>query len=349
MSGWDAMAKELRRQKDEEEALSAKKTPRSTGGGGDGGWGAMAAELQRQKAEEEAMSGRRSKRIEPDTQSIRSNTTKKPSLWDRIRGRNNSREDLRVPTNPRPISRSSLASRPPTETKKKSLWDDMNFNGEGPGMESTKKKSLWDDMNFNGDGPGTEGPKKKSLWDDMNFNGEGSGMESAKKKSLWDDLDMDSLQNRRSTWGDITKEDLIKLREIKSGSNWNQITKDDISKLRSNWNSITEDDLNRLKELKSRSHWDELSLDDIRKLKELNNSETEYKFQKVPNNIRCGTFISPNMPSVLTNFEPPQLACANFQTPNVNPMTCFEVNEFKRKYPLVHTVIFSTPPIVFRA
>lgn len=335
-------------------------------------WAAMAEELKRQNAEE-AAAGKNdvepprpppTKKTEPDAISVRSNTSKKPSLWDRVRGRKNEQEA----SNTKQRLRSTTPSM--AGTKKPSLWDNLDFGGgtndpksninSNSGTPGAKKPSLWDNLDFGG---GANDPKSNINSSSNRNSGWGSitqedlmKLRALKNDGYWSGItsedimklkNMDSGSNRNSGWGSSTQEDLMKLRSLKTGGYWSGITDDDIKKLRgtSQWDNITEEDLIRLKKLKNESFWDKLTSDDIRRLKE---PETEHRFQKLSTNAPMGTFISQTMPSVLTNFEPPLFCYPNFPTPNVNPVTNYEVHEFKRKYPLVHTVVFSTPPVNYR-
>jgi hypothetical protein len=274
---------------------------------------------------------------------------KKSSLWDSM-GDNNKADTK------------SIASEAPKKettqpTKKSSLWDTMGDNkadkksiaSEAPKKETTqptKKSSLWDTMGDNKADKksiASEAPKKETS-------------KRTKKSSLWDTMgdkkeDTKSIASERSSRKELLKENTKK----NSKSNIDSVSQ-------YSFGSIDSDPIDDNYEYK----FERLNLNGAKfsvspnsnlqiKVDADKNSHTDMSHLHInilPNNDNFSTLKIQSYQRApqshvqkppIINYEPPLLdnRFLKYPTPSVFPITIFELQELKRKYPHLKNVVFA--------
>ncbi len=240
----------------------------------------------------------------------------------------------------------------PQAAKKSSLWDSMGDNkadtksiaSEAPKKETTKptkKSSLWDtvgDKKADTKSVSSETPKKEST-------------KRTKKSSLWDSMgdkkaDTKSIASERSSKKGLLKENTRK----NSKSNVDSVSQYSFGSIDSD--PIDDNYEYKFKRLNLNGAKISISPNSNLKIKvdadKTSHTDMSHLHIRIlPNNDNFSTLKiqsyqrAPQPP--IKNYEPPLLdnRFLKYPTPSVFPITIFELQELKRKYPHLDNVVFA--------
>ena len=216
-----------------------------------------------------------------------------------------------------------------------------------------KKASIWDRIrgkkieDFREPEPEIKTPPKpkRSLWDNVQIGGENADeVASVKAKTVtmresrpsskashWNNLDVSSIQPSRKS--NYAFNDLIDDKDIEK-----------LKSMRSNAATTAKEQTDQDFENEF-----EYNFKKMFNLNEKNGLQPGVNYRPVFNTTYNVGQPSQQPENRMFNFEPPLLNGMQLQTPHVKPITSFEVNEFRRKYPGINTVVFSVPPQVIYA